>query len=257
LGDFFFAPDEFVRNLNAVLDSYVNYTKRRAPAVGPELNLPTHRTPSVVLREIEQALSSPASGPENADATISLADRLWDEGWRETRLLAAFLIGRIPPEEGPLLARLTAWTSQVRDVDLRSELLNTSLGRMRKEVPEMFLQLVGEWLRPERSRFWSNAVQACLSAISDPAFTNFPRLLDLLEPVVRAAPSQLQLDLEQLLLALHRAYPTETSYFIRQVLTTSDNPMTAITLRRMAPDLPSELREEIKELIQGKPFPQP
>ena len=57
LADFFFAPDEFVRHLNATLDSYVNYTVRGRRPASPGGNLPTHRTPAVVLRQIEHELA--------------------------------------------------------------------------------------------------------------------------------------------------------------------------------------------------------
>ena len=67
---------------------------------------------------------------------LELADALWDEGWLETRLLAAFLLGRIPPQEERLLARLTAWTQAVRDPNVRAALLTTSLTRLRKETPD-------------------------------------------------------------------------------------------------------------------------
>ena len=254
LADFFFVPDEFTRNLNATLDSYVNHTIRARRPAAPGPNLPAHRTPTVVMKQIEQELSALASASENADAALALADRLWDEAWLETRLLAAFLLGRISPEEGPLIARLTAWTSQVRDPELRSRLLDASLLRMRKETPDMFLHMLGEWLRPERARLWPDAIRAAISAINDPAFSNLPALMEALEQVVKAAPTQIQPDLEELILALFRASATETTYFVRQVLTTSDDPMTSVAFRRMAPSFPPELQEEVRELVRGKPF---
>ncbi|MFH1184259.1 MAG: hypothetical protein V1755_04370 [Chloroflexota bacterium] len=254
LADFFFAPEEFTRNLSATLDSYVNYTIRGRRPAARGASLPTHGTPTVVMKQIEQELSALASAPENADAALALADRLWDEAWLETRLLAAFVLGRISPEEGPLIARLTAWTSQVRDGELRARLLDASLLRMRKETPDMFLHMIGEWLRPERPRLWPDAIRASISAINDPAFGNLPALMASLEPLVKAAPAQIQLDLEELILALFQASPTETTYFIRQILTHSDNPMTSVAFRRMAPSFPQELKEEIREFVRGKPF---
>jgi hypothetical protein len=255
LADFFFVPPEFARQLHGLLDSYVNYTARKRPALAPGISLPSYRTPAVVIRHIEQDISADASRSENADHALELADRLWDEAWLETRLLAAFLLGQIRPLEGRLVARLTAWTSQVRDPQLRSKLLDAGLVRMRKETPAAFLQLIGEWLRPERTHFWPNAIQASISAIGDPDFINLPPLLSVIEPVVEAAPSQFQLDLEELILALYKASPTETAYFVRYILAKSGDPMTAITFRRMAPSLPADLREEIKDLVQGKPLP--
>ncbi len=254
LADFYFLPDEFAAHLGDVLDSYVDYTVRRRPAAGPGTNLRTYRTPPVVVRQIEQALAALASSAENLDATLNLADRLWDEGWQETCLLAAFLLGNLPPQEKHLLARLSAWIPQIRDPQVRMRLLDTSLATVRRQAPAMFLELLREWLRPERGRMWSDGLQAAISAARDPGFSNLPRLLEAVKPIVEAAPSSLQWDLEALVLALHAVSPTETAYFIRQVLLESRNPMTAITFRRMSPGLPSELREEIREFVKGKPL---
>lgn len=254
LSDFFFAPEDFARNLNATLDTYVNYTARARRPASAGSNLPTHRTPSVVMRQIEQEIAPIATAPQNADAALALADQLWDEGWLETRLLAAFILGRISPEEAPLIARLTAWTAQVRDPGLRLQLLDASLVRMRKESPDMFLQMLGEWLRPERPRLWSDAIRAAISAIRDPHFGNLPALMAALQSIVRDAPSQIQLDLEALLLALYEASPTETTYFVREVLSSTDDPLTAVAFRRMSPSFPQQLREDIREFVRGKPF---
>ncbi len=252
LADFFFVPDEFTAQLNDMLDSYVDYTVRRKRAAAPGANLRAYRTPPVVVRQIELALAPLAKATQNAEATLNLADRLWDEGWLETYLLAAFLLGCIPPREEHLLARLTAWMPQVRDPELRAKLLDASLVQVRKQAPTMFLNLLREWLRPERSRLWPHGIQAAISAISDPDFAGLPGLMDVVRPVVEAAPSGLQLDLEALILALYAASPVETTYFVRQVLLESRNPMTTTTFRRMSPAFPYELKEEIREFIRGR-----
>ncbi len=254
LVDFYFLPDEFSAHLNDMLDSYVDYTVRRRPAAAPGANLRTYRTPQVVVRQIEQGLTHLATAPQNQEATLNLADRLWDDEWLETRVQAAFLLGCLPPEEKHLLARLSAWTSQVRDPQLRATLLDSSLARVRREAPSIFQDLLREWLRPERTRMWSDGVQAAITAVQDPSFRNLPRLLDVLRPVVEAAPSSLQLDLENLIVTLYSSAPTETSYFVRQVLLETRNPVTAVTFRRMSPALPQELREEIREFIRGRPL---
>ncbi len=254
LADFFFVPDEFTTHLNDTLDSYVDYTVRRQTAAAPKSTLRSYRTPSVVVRQIELGLAPLARAPENSEATLELADRLWDEGWLETCVLAAFLLGSLPPREEHLLTRLTAWTSQVRDPQVRAQLVDASLVQVRKQAPAMFLNLLREWMRPERTQMWSDGIQAAISAVSDPEFTSLPVLLDTVRPVVEAAPSALQLDLESLILALYAASPTETTYFVRQVLLETRNPMTAITFRRMSPAFPTELKEEIREFIRGKPL---
>lgn len=240
-----------------MLNSYVNYTARKHAASTPGMDLQTYRAPVVVVRQVQQELSRLADLPENADATLDLADRLWDEAWLETRRLAAFLLGRLPPREEWLLVRLTAWAPQSHNPELRTELLNTSLIRMRKETPGMFLDLIREWLRPERTHFWPDGIGAVISAVSDPDFINLPPLLEVIEPIVIAAPAQLQGELEELILALYQVSPTETTYFVRDVLLKSDNPMTATTFRRISPSFPMELKEEVREIVRAKPFSSP
>jgi hypothetical protein len=251
LADFFFLPDEFLKHLHEMLDFYVNRSLRTVDNVAPGSILSTYRTPPLVIRQIELELAEVAS--QNPSQALDLADMLWDQGYLEMHMLAAYLLGRIPPQEEQqdrLLARLTAWTSQVRDSNVRSALLTTSLSRVRREAPTQFLQLIGEWLHPGRTRTWSNGIQALLPLIADPYFENLPPVFDLVEPVVEAAPPTIQLDLEELILALYKASPSETTFFLRQVLSNSDNPMTAITLKRISPSFPPELQTELRDLLR-------
>lgn len=249
LTDLFNRPDEFVRALHGMLDFYVNRSLREVDSVAPASVLQTYRTPPVILKHIETELAPLAA--ENPKLALDLADHLWDDGWLEMRLIAASLLGRLPPREERLLPRLTAWTMQVRDPSVRAALLTTSLVRMRKETPEHFLVLVGEWLNPERPRMWSNGIQALLPLIQDPSFNNLPPVFNILAHVVEAAPGTLQNDFVDLFQSLYRASPTETSYFLRQVITNSPSTITATTFRRISPSLPPNLAEAIRDLVKS------
>lgn len=240
-----------MKHLREILDFYVNYTLRKKENVAPGSNLKTYRTPPAVLTQIENEIK--ATAEENPHFALELADMLWDEGALETRLLAAFLLGRIPPQEEKLLPRLTAWTQQVRDSDVRSALLSTSLTRMRKETPNQFLALVQEYLHPERSRTWSNGIQALLPMIADTSYNNLPPILDLVEPIIAEAPSTLQNDLTDLIVSLYRASASETTFLLKHILNNSENPMTAITLRRISKDFPPPLQNELRELLRPQP----
>jgi hypothetical protein len=247
LADVFGEPAVFLRELREVLEYYINRSLR-SQSVAPSSVLPTFRTPVVVLRQLEKELGPVAEGqPIQA---LELADALWDEGWLETRLLAAFLLGRIPPQEERLLARLTAWTQAVRDPEVRAALLTTSLTRLRKETPDLFLVLVREWLHPARQRMWSNGVQALVPLIASPDFDNLPPIFELVEPIIKAAPGALQFDLLELIVALYEASPDETIYFLQQILKQTKSPLPAIALRRMIPDLPPELQISLREILR-------
>ena len=251
LADFFFLAEDFLKQLQEILDFYVNRTLRKQENIAPRSTLPTYRTPAMVLRQIEISIGPLAM--ENPHYALELADLLWDEGYIETRKLAAFLLGRIPPQEERLLARLTAWTQQVRDPSVRSALLTTSLTRMRKETPDEFLIIIGEWLHPARQRFWPNGIQALLPMISDPNFENLPSIFKLVYPIVEAAPGVMQIEIGDLINALYQQSPSETDYFLREILKNSSNPLTGVMLRRILSTFPQELQSSLRELVRGKP----
>jgi hypothetical protein len=247
LADIFGEPDVFLREVREVLEFYVNRTLR-SQGVAPSSVLPTYRTPVVVLRQIEKEIG-PVAEQQPLQA-LELADALWDEGWLETRLLAAFLLGRIPPQEERLLARLTAWTQAVRDPEVRAALLTTSLTRLRRETPDLFLVLVKEWLHPARQRMWSNGVQALVPLISSPDFDNLPPIFEIVEPIIKASPAALQYDLQELIITLYAASPDETLFFLQQILKGTKSPLPSVALRRMAPDLPQELQSSLREILR-------
>lgn len=252
LADFFFLPNEFMKHLREILDFYVNYTLRKKENVAPGSNLKTYRTPPAVLTHIENELK--ANAEANPHFALELADVLWDEGALETRLLAAFLLGRIPPQEERLLPRITAWTQQIRDPEVRSALLTTSLSRMRKETPNQFLTLVREYLHPERSRTWSNGLQALIPMIGDTDDSNLPIILDLVELIIEEAPSTIQNDLSDLIVALYRASAKETTFLLKDILRRTENPMTVVTLRRISANFPPMLQNELKDLLRPQPL---
>jgi hypothetical protein len=249
LADLFDQPGEFLRAHRDILDYYVNRTLR-TQTVAPSSVLPTYRTPSVVLRQIENELGPVAE--RDPIQALELADALWDEGWLETRLLAAFLLGRIPPQEERLLARLTAWTQAVRDPEVRAALLTTSLTRLRNETPDLFLILVREWLHPARQRLWSNGIQALVPLIASPDFDNLPPIFEAISPILKAAPAALQFDLQELIITLYKASPSETIYFLQQIVQKTRSPLPSVALRRMSPEFPQELQTSLREILREK-----
>jgi len=247
LADLFNQPSAFLREHREILDHYVNRTLR-SQGVAPSSVLPTYRTPVVVLRQIETELGPRAE--KQPIQALELADALWDEGWLETLLLAAFLLGRIPPQEERLLARLTAWTQAVRDPNVRAALLTTSLTRLRKETPALFLILVKEWLHPARKKMWSNGIQALVPLITSPEFDNLPPIFEILEPILKASPAALQFDIQELLIALYKESSDETIYFIQQTLKSTKSELPTVTLRRMLPDLPQDFQMHLREILR-------
>jgi hypothetical protein len=243
-------PAVFLKDLHEILDLYAERSLRVGLVASPISILPAYRTSMPVLRQIEMELGPlTALFPEQA---MALTDALWKDGWLETRLLAASLLGRIPPNTALLVERISAWVSRVKDEQVRLALLSTSLVRIRRETPAAFLNLMRAWFDPATPKMWANGIHAIIPLIQDPAYENLPPVYNLLSPVIKVMPSIMQNDLADLIKALYEASPTETTYFLRQVILGSSSPQLATTLRRILPQLPAPLQPVIIEIVRQK-----
>lgn len=243
-------PAVFLKELHEILDLYADRTMRAGVIASPVSVLPAYRVPQPVLRQIEMELGIlSATFPEQA---MALTDALWKDGYLETRLLAAALLGRIPPDTALLLERITAWVSRTRDNQLRLALLTASLARLRRESPSRFLGLMRGWFDPATPKMWANATHALIPLLQDPSYENLPPIYNLLSPVIKNFPTLLQNELVELINALFKASPIETTHFMRQVISGSTSPQTLIILRRILPDLPAELRTVVLDLVRRK-----
>ncbi|PWH17183.1 MAG: hypothetical protein DDG60_02770 [Anaerolineae bacterium] len=236
-------PERFVKELHEILDLYADRTLRVGIAA-PASVLPAYRVPQAVLRQIEMELNPLATTfPEQA---LALTNALWKAGYLETRLLAAVLLGKIHPDTPHLLERVQAWVARARDKQLRKALLNAGLVRLRREAPQRFLALIQTWFDPSTPRLWEYAIYALIPLLEDPAYENLPPIYTMLTPVIQNIPPMLQNELADLLTALYRASPVETTYFLRQAMAGAASPQCAVILRRVAPSLPEGLRAVVQ-----------
>ena len=250
LADQYSYPRGFVRALNELLDFYTNHSMR-ASLVARRLSVPTYHTPAPVLRLIERELAPLADS--HPIETVTLVNAMWESGSLETRLLAARLLGYIPPAQAiPALTRLPDWLIQSTDNETRQALLTDSFARLRRENPEAFFILLEDWLKSPRSGLQVWGMQALIPLLRDPDFQNLPAVLRILRPAVQAAGPATQLDLQACLAALARLSLTETLVFLREVLSAAPPPALVRTLRRSLPALPAELQAGLRELLRDK-----
>jgi hypothetical protein len=97
---------------------------------------------------------------------------------------------------------------------------------------------------------WSNGIQALVPLISSRDFDNLPPIFEIVEPIIKTSPGTMQFDLQELITVLYEASPEETIYFLEQVLRGTKSPLPSIALRRMAPELPSELQSSLREMLR-------
>jgi pimeloyl-ACP methyl ester carboxylesterase len=76
----------------------------------------------------------------------------------------------------------------------------------------------------------------------------------MVEPIIEEAPSTVQNDLTDLIVALYRTSSNETTFLLKHILANTQNPMTVVTLRRIATSFPPPLQKELRDLLRPQPL---
>jgi hypothetical protein len=83
--------------------------------------------------------------------------------------------------------------------------------------------------------------------VSDPAWENLPAIFRLLQPLTEKPEPAWLNDLVVVFQKLAERSPSEVSYFLRQVLSRGENPMTGRLARKVASFLPEQMGERLKK----------
>ena len=241
-------PDRFLSELHDLFELYADRTFRAGAIVSPVSVLPSYRVPLPVIRHLELELG--ARTRNDYEGGMALADRLWDEGNYESRTLAAYLLGCVPPFGEEYLERLSGWVVETRDPLLSTKLLSSSLTRMRTESPDEFLTLMGRWEQMPHKIMWSSVMVALVPLLEDKNFHNLPSVLNVIQPIIEAAPATMQKELSELIHTLYESSPIEATYFLRHLISASQKPHTKQNIRRILPSLPDKLQTELREELR-------
>ena len=239
-------PAEFRRALTLLCESYAD------PSFHTEHTLiPSYRMPQLVIRRLEMELTAACRAhPEQA---LGIVDELWAETYLEPRMLAVHLLGQIPLSQAEgILERLRKWADPSEDTQMLAALFTRGTARLRAEGPDALLDLFGEWLNDPNLPKRLIGLKAMHSLIHDPDYENLPPLYNQLLPLVRAAPQNLFNELSALLTSLAQRAPTETAYFLRQVLASPTGKDTPRLTRRIMPLLSESQQESLKSILKSR-----
>lgn len=240
--------EEFLSELHNLFDLYADRTLRKGAVLSPISVLPSYRVSPPVIRQIELELG--ARTRTDPDHSLVIADRLWVDGYYETRLLAAYLLGRMTPGGEAFMERLTEWVSETRDPAISNTLLTKSLMRLRSENTDDFLLLMEKWTHPSRKKMTPSVMVALVPLLKDKNFHNLPRVFNIVQPIIETASATSQQELSTLVCTMYEASPIETTYFLRQLVTISTRPHAIQNIRRILPTLPQSLQDELREAIR-------
>jgi hypothetical protein len=248
LMDRFDDPEEFLRELHNLFELYADRTLRKGAIISPISVLPSYRVSPPVIRQLELELG--ARTKTDPDHSLVIADLLWEDAYYETRLLAAYLLGRMTPGGDTFMERLTAWVSETRDPAISYTLLTTSLMRLRSENTDDFLLLMEKWAHPSRKKMAPSVMIALVPLLKDKNFHNLPPVFNIVQPIIEAASATTQQELSTLVCALYDASPVETTFFLRQLVTISTRLHAIQNIRRILSTLPHPLQQDLREAIR-------
>jgi hypothetical protein len=247
----FTRPAEFVRGLNDVLDGYAEHAYRPGQNVAGRSLIPSYRTPALVMKHIQQQVIRPLG--ENPTAGLALADALWQDEYLEVRLLGVFLLGLAPLEPlQPVLGRLLAWARPTEDRTIQQALFSQGCAGLRRSLPERWLEIIQEWLVTQEVSTRRMGLRALAALAAEGEFENLPALFAMLSPMTPVASGEVQVELEQALLALAKRSPVETGFFLRQVVSGAARQEAVQLIRRLVPAFPPEQQESLREALRGR-----
>ncbi len=253
VGSSFTQPQKFTRDLHELLEAYTDRTIRTPVSSKPVILLPHYQIPPQVMRELEARLIRQAH--HNPEAAIDLADRLWADGFYETRLLAIHLLGEICAKQPETVkTRLLAWAQPEEEPHLLELLLTSGKTRLREIRPDLWLELVKHWLDQHQKAYQSMGLRALQSMIENPEFENLPAAFAVLEPLFQAAPAALHPELVRVTVALARRSPVETVYMIRHALSISSAESLPRLVRRCLPVFDASTQERLRRSLRQERY---
>lgn len=249
LAAYYAQPDEFMRRLRDLLEKFADNGYRPGDTILANSALSSYHLPPLVSRQLELDLI--AFSRTRPEAAFAVIDRLWADVYLETRQYSILMLGQIPLRQAEsVLERLNAWARPDEQRVILEALLDKGTLRLRREGADALLELYDLWLThtdPERQTV---GLKALLPLVVDKEFENIPAVFAMMFVLVSQAPTSLFNDLSAVLLKLTERTPTETVYFLRQVLSSPSGKNTPRLARRILPLLSLEYQAILKAALK-------
>ncbi len=242
-------PPLFRSNLRDLFEFYNDLTYRPGQSGKLQSLLPHYKVPPPIIRQIEVELAKFCA--QDPRAGLALADALWEDAYLEPRLLAIHLLGAVPvtlPE--PVLTRLTAWAQPEEDRKVLDALIAKGTSHLLRHQTEDLSAIIKNWLTSGNLVVQGMGLLALHVIAEDENFEDLPVIFHLISLVIQNLPANLHPDLLAVLQILARRSPSETAYFLRQVLIVSHNRLVPRLVRRCFPYFTEETQDGLRQILK-------
>lgn len=246
---FFQSPEEFHQCLQDLFSFYANRMLRFGDSTPSKPLIPMYNLPSPVLRQLDLDLNRQAEAdPQSA---LALADELWKDSYLEVKMTAISILGSVPidsPE--PILMRIEEWLSPNLDQALVSRLFSTGTQRLQETFPRQWERFIENLLNQKDLKWMTLGIRGLSEGLKNPEFENLPAVFRLISPIIRNPQRPLFRNLELLIGSLVQRSPTETAYFIRQILSVRESQLTAQLVKQCLHLFPEDIRQEMDAFLR-------
>ncbi|NLI44028.1 MAG: DNA alkylation repair protein [Chloroflexi bacterium] len=240
-------PAAFIKALHELLGFYERRAFRPSSELVPKTFMRSYKLPAQVLPLIEIGLKQTVSHyPAQA---LSLARALWQDLYYESRVLAAGILGQMPPEFGAdVLGLIEEWVSVPMDRAVLESLLQKASRSPRAG---------GEWdsfmeklLSSPSARLQAVGLLALAQDLEQRPLSKFSGIFKIVRPFLQAADDQLENNLSLVVRNMARRTPNETAYLLKQVLSDTAGSEIERRIRDYLPYFPPETAAGLLEAVK-------
>lgn len=208
-------PVELQRGCIELLDFYTDRTVKSIAIGEADEAYLTFGAPKPLMRALSLGLRTRLE--DQPMASFPAAAALWEAGYRETRILAASILGGLDGEDVPGWAE--TWAFECDDQVALRELANQGLASWRMANPTAFLERIEIWLVSTQKKLQTFALLALHSAVEDTSFVDLPTVFRLLNGSTGRFSGASFHALDRLINALASRSPQEAARFLLDELT--------------------------------------
>ena len=150
------------------------------------------------------------------------------------------------------MERVSLWSQTTKDETLLDALLSQGLKSVRGKNPELILGLAKSLLGSSELVSQRAGIRLLFTLLEQSDFENIPVIYRLLTPLLLKAPIELTPDLSQAIQKLARISPTETTYFLKQIMGSPAGTRTALIIRQSLIAFPPDLQSNLRSTFSGK-----
>jgi len=240
-------PIELRRRALDLLEFYADRTRRPGASTQVDDVPPSFGAPRSVMRALTSKLVGAVTGrPERA---LAGAEALWRADHRETRLLAAALVGSLDDRRAPTWVEDHA--ALTNDYVVLGEMAVRGLTGWRQADPLDFVDNLMRWLDSSKRPTQHLALLAIVAAADDPEFRQLPRLFPLMSGRSGSFRGEIRKAYTASIRALARRSPPEATYFLMAEVASGD-PAAFRLARAVLDALPPDNAGRLRRALPGR-----